>query len=59
MTNRELEHKRAQLRAKCEAVGGLSPMLAAAQFKTAALMMAEITDELTRRELQRETATHE
>lgn len=53
MTNRELEHKRAQLRAKCEAVGGLSPMLAATQFKTAALMMAEIVDEMTRRELAR------
>ncbi|MCK0745025.1 hypothetical protein [Chromohalobacter nigrandesensis] len=59
MTNRELEYKRAQLRAKCDAVAGLSPMLAAAQFKAAALMMAEIADELTRRELAREAAPHE
>ncbi|MCK2046992.1 hypothetical protein BTW10_09985 [Chromohalobacter japonicus] len=57
MTNEELADKRDQLREKCHSVAGMSPMLAAGQFKIAAMMMAEITDELTRRELLRENAT--
>lgn len=56
MTNQELAAKQAQLRVKCNSVASLSPMMAAAQFKAAALMMAEIVDEITRRELQREAS---
>lgn len=54
MKNSELEKRREQLRRKCETVGGLSPMLAMGEFKLAAMMMADITDELVRRELARE-----
>ncbi len=59
MTNAELEQRRRQLRQKTETIAGLSPMLAAAQFKAAALLAAEITDELARRELARGGGDHE
>lgn len=59
MTNQELAAKRAQLRQKSESIAGRNPMMAMADYVTAAMMMAEITDELTRRELTREAAPHE
>ncbi|NIC03982.1 hypothetical protein [Billgrantia bachuensis] len=53
MTNRELAEKRAQLRAKADRIAGLPAFAAAGDIKTAALLAAEITDELARRELSR------
>lgn len=53
MTNRELAEKRAQLQAKAELVASLHPMQAMGQLKVAAMLAAEITDELARRELAR------
>lgn len=53
MTNEELAQRRKQLRQKGERIAGLNPMIAAGEIKAAALMAAEITDELARRELAR------
>lgn len=53
MTNAELARKREQLRQKTDRAAGLHPLVAAGEIKAAALLAAEITDELTRRELQR------
>ncbi|MFB9867910.1 hypothetical protein [Vreelandella sulfidaeris] len=53
MTNAELARKREQLRQKADGIAGMNPLFAANEIKIAALLAAEITDELTRRELQR------
>lgn len=53
MTNQELAEKRAQLGGKVELVASLHPMQAMGQLKAAAMIAAEITDELARRELAR------
>jgi hypothetical protein len=53
MTNEELAQRRKQLRQKGERIAGLNPMIAAGEIKAAALLAAEITDELARRELAR------
>lgn len=51
MTNQELAAKRTALRGKTNTLANVSPMLAMGEFKAAALLMAEITDEIARREL--------
>ncbi|MDI5984906.1 hypothetical protein QLQ85_08890 [Halomonas sp. M4R5S39] len=56
MTNRELADRRRQLADKAQTIAGLHPMMAAGEIKVAAMLMAEITDELTRRELARQEA---
>lgn len=53
MTNNELANKREQLRQKADRVAGLNPLVAAGEIKATAMLAAEITDELTRREIQR------
>ncbi|MDO0946643.1 hypothetical protein [Chromohalobacter israelensis] len=59
MTNHELQEKRRALDAKAERIAGLPAFAAAGEMKAAGLLAAEITSELARRELQRETASHE
>ncbi|WP_163557145.1 hypothetical protein [Halomonas sp. NO4] len=53
MTNAELAQRRAQLADKQRAIAGMPAMAAMGTIKNAALLMAEITDELARRELVR------
>jgi len=53
MTNEELAQRRAQLNHKADRVAGLHPMVAAGEIKAAALLAAEITSELARREIER------
>lgn len=53
MTNTELAQRRALLDHKAERITGLNPLVAAGEIKTAALLAAEITSELARRELDR------
>ena len=53
MTNSELAMKREQLSIKADRIAMLNPLVAAGEIKTAALLAAEITGELARRELQR------
>lgn len=53
MTNEELAQRRAQLNQKADRVAGLHPMVAAGEIKAAALLAAEITSELARREIER------
>lgn len=53
MTNEELAQRRALLNHKAERVAGLHPMVAAGEIKAAALLAAEITSELARREIER------
>lgn len=55
MKDAELAQRRAALAEKTRKVAGLPAMAAAMEIKSAALLMAEITDELCRRELARET----
>lgn len=53
MNNQELKQNRENLRQKTDRVKGLHPMVAAGEMKAAAVLMAEITSELARRELNR------
>lgn len=54
MTNAELNQKRLSLRDKRDKIAGMNPFTAANEMKAAAMLAAEIADELARRELQRE-----
>lgn len=59
MTNKELNEKRLALQAKrLKVEKAMSPMAVMGDIKAAALIAAEITDELARRELAREGAPH-
>lgn len=53
MTNTELAQRRALLNHKAERIAGLNPLVAAGEIKAAAMVAAEITSELARRELER------
>lgn len=56
MTNQELAAKRDQLRAKADKLQGRNPLTAMGDYAMAATLLAEIGDELVRRELERGNA---